>query len=61
MHPLIGAARDDRYCDRFVRETARRIQFLMAAARRHAEPARFIEDLRRVLRERDAEVRPEGS
>ena len=38
-----------RYRDRFVRETARRITYLMAAAGRFGEPARFIEDLRGVL------------
>lgn len=39
----------ERYNDRFVRETARRVYFLMALAARHGEPARFIEDLRRAL------------
>lgn len=39
----------DRYRDRFVRETARRIAFLMAAAARFSEPARLMEDLRRAL------------
>ena len=39
----------DRYRDRFVRETAERIRFLMAAAARHSEPARLIEELRRRL------------
>jgi hypothetical protein len=39
----------ERYHDRFVRETARRVYFLMAMAARYGEPARFIEDLRRAL------------
>jgi hypothetical protein len=38
-----------RYGDPFVRETARRIYFLMAAAGRYGEPARLIEELRRAL------------
>lgn len=38
-----------RYRDRFVRETAERVYFLMAAAARFDEPARFIEELRRAL------------
>ena len=40
---------EGRYRDRFVRETARRITYLMAAADRFGEPARFIEDLRGAL------------
>ncbi len=40
---------EGRYRDRFVRETARRTYFLMAAAARYREPARFIEELRRAL------------
>lgn len=45
-----------RYRDRFVRETARRIYFLMAAATRYGEPARLIEELRRALVARGGET-----
>jgi len=45
----VSAASERRYQDRFVRETARRMRFLMAAARRYAEPARLMEELRREL------------
>ena len=38
-----------RYGDRFVRETAERIYFLLAASARFEEPARLMEDLRRAL------------
>jgi len=38
-----------RYRDRFVRETAERIYFLLAAAARHEEAARLMEELRRTL------------
>ena len=38
-----------RYRDRFVRETARRIYFLLALAARYDEPARLREELRRML------------
>jgi len=38
-----------RYRDRFVRETARRIYFLLALAARFDEPARLKEELRRLL------------
>lgn len=52
-----------RYSDRFVRETAQRIRFLLELSRRSAVPARFLEDLRRALgaeRPRDDE-RPAGA
>ena len=42
--PLAG-----RYRDRFVRETAQRIYFLMAVSGRFSEPARLIEELRQAL------------
>ena len=61
MHPSIGGGRDERYRDPFVRDTARRVRFLMAAAGRFADAARFIEDLRRELRGRNAAPRPDGS
>ncbi len=38
-----------RYRDRFVRETAERIFFLLAAAARYEEPARLMEELRQAL------------
>jgi len=38
-----------RYRDRFVRETARRIYFLLALSARFAEPARLVEELQRTL------------
>ena len=38
-----------RYRDRFVRETAERIYFLLAASARYDEPARLMEELRRLL------------
>jgi len=38
-----------RYRDRFVRETARRVYFLLALPARFAEPARLREELRRLL------------
>jgi hypothetical protein len=61
MNPTIEGGRHDPYCDGYVRETARRIQFLVAAAGRYAEPARFLEDLRRVLSERAAALQPDRS
>ncbi len=61
MHSQVSAAREERYHDRFIRETARRIRFLLAAAGRYSEPARFIEDLRRELACRAAAPRPDGS
>ncbi|HZE96955.1 MAG TPA: hypothetical protein VE981_08005 [Planctomycetota bacterium] len=44
-----GGPRSGRYRDRFVRETARRIYFLLALSSRFAEPARLMEELRRRL------------
>jgi hypothetical protein len=38
-----------RYRDRFVRETAQRIYFLLALSARFNEPARLMEELRRTL------------
>ena len=38
-----------RYRDRFVRETARRIYFLLSLSARFDEPARLMEELRRTL------------
>jgi hypothetical protein len=38
-----------RFSDRFVRETAQRICFLVALAGRFAESDRFLEELRRAL------------
>ena len=38
-----------RYRDRFVRETARRIYFLLSLSARFEEPARLLEELRRTL------------
>jgi len=38
-----------RYRDRFVRETAQRIYFLLALSARFDEPARLREELRRLL------------
>jgi len=38
-----------RYRDRFVRETARRIYFLLALSARFDEPARLMEELRQAL------------
>jgi len=38
-----------RYRDRFVRETARRIYFLLSLSARFDEPARLMEELRRAL------------
>ncbi len=52
-----------RYSDRFVRETAQRICFLLELSRRSAVPTRFLEELRRALgaeRPRDDE-RPAGA
>lgn len=43
---------EERYRDRFVRETARRIYFLLALAGRYGEPARLMEDLRAALEAR---------
>jgi len=40
---------DGRYRDRFVRETARRIYFLLSLSARFDEPARLLEELRRTL------------
>ena len=40
---------DGRYRDRFVRETARRIYFLLSVSARFEEPARLMEELRRTL------------
>lgn len=39
----------EHYRDRFVRETAERVWFLMALADRYPEPARLIEELKRAL------------
>jgi hypothetical protein len=39
----------ERYRDRWIRETARRVYFLLAASARFEEPARFVEELRRLL------------
>ena len=41
-----------RYRDRFVRETARRIYFLLSLSARFDEPARLMEELRRTLCDR---------
>ena len=38
-----------KYRDRFVRETARRIYFLLRLSARYAEPALLREELRRLL------------
>ena len=38
-----------RYRDRFVRETARRIYFLLSLSARFDEPARLMEELRHAL------------
>ena len=38
-----------RYRDRFVRETAQRIYFLLALSARFDEPARLMEELRQAL------------
>jgi hypothetical protein len=51
MRSLTGGEWAERFKDRFVRDTAKRVRFLMAAAARYAEPARFVEELRRLLRE----------
>ena len=40
---------DGRYRDRFVRETARRIYFLLSLSARFDEPARLMEELRQTL------------
>lgn len=40
-----------RYADRFLRDTARRLKFLLALSRRCEEPARFLDDVRRALDE----------
>lgn len=37
------------YRDRFVRETARRIYFLLSLSARYGEPARLREELRQAL------------
>ena len=42
----------DRYRDGFVRETARRITFLLSLSARFDEPARLMEELRRALCDR---------
>ena len=39
----------DRYRDGFVRETARRIYFLLSLSARFDEPARLMEELRQTL------------
>ena len=41
-----------RYRDRFVRETAQRIYFLLSLSARFDEPARLMEELRRTLCDR---------
>lgn len=46
-----ASAWPERFKDRFVRETARRVRFLLEASARYAEPARFVEELRRALGE----------
>lgn len=48
---MVPVGRPDfrRYRDRFVRETARRICFLLTLSARFAEPALFVEELRRLL------------
>lgn len=61
MQSGIRAAPEERYQDPFLRETDRRIRFLLAAAGRYAEAARFIEDLRRVLGNGDDVARAGGS
>src|SRR3954462_4468064 len=42
----------DRYRDGFIRETARRIYFLLSLSDRFDEPARLMEELRRTLCDR---------
>jgi hypothetical protein len=49
MRSSTGGGWPERFRDRFVRETARRVHFLLAAAARYAEPRRFVEELRRRL------------
>jgi len=58
MIPVEGPL-PDRYRDGFVRETARRIYFLLSLSARFDEPARLMEELRRTLcdRRRRAEGR----
>jgi hypothetical protein len=46
---MSASAWPERFKDRFVRETAKRVRFLLAASARYAEPARFVEALRREL------------
>ena len=50
----------ERFKDRFVRDTARRVRFLLAAAARYAEPARFVEELKRELGESPNGLPPES-
>jgi len=45
----VDRPRAGRYRDRFVRETAQRIYFLLAVSARFEEPARLMEELRRTL------------
>ncbi len=55
-----ASAWPERFKDRFVRETARRVRFLLAAAARYSEPARFVEELRRELAESPGDPPPES-
>ena len=52
MVPDVGRPPVGRYRDRFVRETARRIYFLLSLSARFEEPARLVEELRRSLCDR---------
>jgi hypothetical protein len=49
MVSVDGRPPEGRYRDRFVRETARRIYFLLSLSARFEEPARLVEELRRSL------------
>ena len=50
----------ERFKDRFVRETARRVRFLLAASARYSEPARFVEEHKCELGEPPGGPSPES-
>ena len=53
--------RAQRYPDRFLRDLARRLNHVLALAKHYHEPARFLEDLLRILRTQEPRRKKHGS